>query len=60
MTMTDGILRIEFEKFTFQVRDNLISVDNRTYGAAKKGDVVLIGLNGEIAVNGTVREPSAE
>ena len=59
MTMDDGVLTIQFEKFTFEVRDNVIRVDNQEFGPAAKGDLLLIGVNGEIAVNGEARQPNA-
>ena len=57
MTMTDGVLKIQFEKFTFEVRDNVIRVDNQEFGSVSKGDVLLIGVDGQIAVNGEARQP---
>lgn len=60
MTMNDGVLKIQFEEFTFEVRDSVISVDNQEFGRASKGDTVLIGINGEIAVNGKARQPNGD
>lgn len=57
MGMNDNVLTITFEEFSLEVRDNRIFVDGKDYGAASKGDDVLIGLTGEIAVNGKIRTP---
>ncbi len=59
MGMEDNVLTIAFKNFSFEVRDNNIYVDGTDYGPVSKGDDVLIGLTGKIAVNGQIRKAHA-
>ena len=60
ITMIDGVMKIEFEQFSFAVRDNKIFINETNYGTAKTGDTVLVGFEGDVAVNGKIREPVSE
>ncbi len=60
LSMVNDQLTIAFAEFEFKVRDNAVFVGENNYGMATAGDTVQIGLNGEIAVNGEIREPVAE
>jgi hypothetical protein len=43
--------------FRVQVEDEQININGKKYGRLRPGDKVLIELDGQVLVNGIVREP---
>ena len=54
--MVNDQLTIAIADFKVEVREETIFVGEKNYGMTTAGDTIQIGLNGEIAVNGTIRE----